>query len=138
MAIPLSHFQVSPHKGDGKPPRKLLCFTDHRQCAAAFPSLLEEETFAHDMGRKIVKIINPETKPVDLVNLGERLADFADPQSDRHDPDFFLPVSRFPDEELDAKGKRNLWIAETFSYFISYSIGYLNNHLNLLLTIYNF
>ena len=117
MAIPLSHFQVNPHKGDGKPPRKLLCFTDHRQRAAAFPSLLEEETFSHDMGRKIVKIINPETKPVDLVNLGERLADFADPQSDRHDPDFFLPVSRFPDEELDAKGKRNLWIAEVFSYF---------------------
>lgn len=117
MAIPLSHFQVSPYKGNGKPPRKLLCFTDHRQRAAAFPSLLEEETFSHDIGRKIVKIINPETKPVDLVNLGECLADFADPQSDRHDPNFFLPVSRFPDEELDAKGKRNLWIAETFSYF---------------------
>ena len=28
-----------------------------------------------------------------------------------------LPASRFPNEELDAKGKRNLWIAETFSYF---------------------
>src|SRR3990167_2833960 len=117
MAIPLSHFQVSTHKKDGKPPRKLLCFTDHRQRAAAFPSLLEEETFAHDMGRKIVEIINTESKPVDLVNLGECLADFADPQSDRYDPEFFLPVSRFPDEELDAKGKRNLWIAETFSYF---------------------
>lgn len=117
MAIPLSDFQISPHKGDGKPPRKLLCFTDHRQRAAAFPSLLEEETFAHDMGRKIVKIIHSETKRVDLVNLGERLADIADAQSDRHDPDFFLPVSRFPDEELDAKGKRNLWIAEIFSYF---------------------
>ena len=38
-------------------------------------------------------------------------------QSDRHDPDFFC-LSRFPDEELDAKGKRNLWIAETFSYFV--------------------
>jgi hypothetical protein len=51
------------------------------------------------------------------VSLGENLADLADPQSIHHDPDFFLPASRFPDEELDAKDKRNLWIAETFSYF---------------------
>jgi hypothetical protein len=34
MAIPLAHFQVSPHEGNAKPPRKLLCFTDHRQRAA--------------------------------------------------------------------------------------------------------
>ena len=70
------------------------------------------------MGRKIVNIVN-KTNSLDLISLGERLAEIADPQSDSHDrdPDFFLPVSRFPDEELDAKGKRNLWIAETFSYF---------------------
>ncbi|MGQ0792611.1 MAG: DEAD/DEAH box helicase [Deltaproteobacteria bacterium] len=117
MAIPLSHFQVTPHKGDGKPPRKLLCFTDHRQRAAVFPSHLEEETFAHDMGREIVNIIEAEREPLDLVSLGERLADIADPQSDSHNPDFFLPVSRFPDEVPDAKRKPNLWIAETLSYF---------------------
>lgn len=118
MAIPLSHFQVTPYnKGDGKLPRKLLCFTDHRQRAAAFPSLLEEETFVHDMGREIVKIVYSETTPLDLISLGERLADIADLQSYRYDSDFFLPVSRFPNEELDAKSKRNLWIAETFSYF---------------------
>ena len=117
MAIPFSHFQVSPRQAAGKLPRKLLCFTDHRQRAAAFPALLEEETFAHDLGRKIVKIVHTREKPLDLVNLGENLADLADPQSDRYDSDFFLPASRFPDEELDAKGKRNLWIAETFSYF---------------------
>lgn len=34
MAIPLSHFQVSPYKSENKLPRKLLCFTDHRQRAA--------------------------------------------------------------------------------------------------------
>ena len=117
MAIPLSHFQVSIHEGDTKPPRKLLCFTDHRQRAAAFPSLLDEETFAHDMGRKIVKIVRAETKPLDLVTLGERLADIADSQSKNYDTDFFLPVSRFPDEELDSKGKRDLWISEVFGYF---------------------
>ncbi len=117
MAIPLAHFQVSPSQTACKQPRKLLCFTDHRQRAAAFPALLEEETFAHDLGRNIVNIVYTRKKPLDLVSLGEDLADLADPQSERHDPDFFLPASRFPDEVMDAKGKRNLWIAETFSYF---------------------
>lgn len=115
MAIPLAHFQVTPTKGTA--PRKLLCFTDHRQRAAAFPSLLEEETFAHDMGRKVVEILRREKKPLDLVSLGEKLADIADQSSGNYDPAFFLPVSRYPDEELDAKQKRNLWIAETFGYF---------------------
>ncbi len=119
MAIPLSHFQVSPRQAKAKPPRKLLCFTDHRQRAAAFPALLEEETFTHDLGRMIVRIVEKHDKPLDFVNLGEILAERADPQSGQHDPDFFLPASRFPDEDEDlgAKGKRNLWIAETFSYF---------------------
>lgn len=117
MAIPLSHFQVSPHKAEGKLPRKLLCFTDHRQRAAAFPALLEEETFAHDLGRQIVKIVRSQEKPLDFVSLGDQLADLADPNSDNQELDFFLPASRFPDEELDAKEKRNLWLAEVFSYF---------------------
>lgn len=115
MAIPLAHFQVTPT--EGMDVRKLLCFTDHRQRAAAFPSLLEEETFAHDMGRKVVEILGREKTPLDLVSLGEKLADIADPSSENYDPVFFLPVSRYPDEELDAKQKRNLWIAETFGYF---------------------
>ena len=117
MAIPLSHFQVSPRQTKAKPPRKLLCFTDHRQRAAAFPALLEEETFSHDLGRMIVRIVREQEKPFDFVSLGEALAERADLQSEQYDPDFFLPASRFPDEELDPKGKRNLWIAETFSYF---------------------
>ena len=115
MAIPLSHFQVSHSQTDVKP-RKLLCFTDHRQRAAAFPALLEEETFPHDLGRMIVRVLCDQER-LDFVELGEALAERADPQSPRHAPDFFLPSSRFPDEDLDAKGKRNLWIAETFSYF---------------------
>ena len=111
MAVPLAHFSVSLTAPNGKA-RKLLCFTDHRQRAAAFPSLLEEETFAHDMGRKVLQVLHREKKPLDFVTLGESLADEA-----AVDPLFFLPVSRFPDEEPDAKDKRNLWIAETFGYF---------------------
>ncbi len=117
MAIPLAHFQVSPIQTNKKISRKLLCFTDHRQRAAAFPSLLEEETFVHDMGRKIVQIVNNKKTPFELIALGEYLADIADPKSDEYDSDFFLPVSRNPDDDLDTKGKRNLWIAETFGYF---------------------
>ncbi len=118
MAIPLSHFQVSQSKTEGKPPRKLLCFTDHRQRAAAFPSLLEEETFAHDMGRKIVKLVHSRKESLSLSDLGELLAEIAeDRYSSNHDPEFFLPVSRHTDENPNAKDKRNLWIAETFSYF---------------------
>ncbi len=116
MALPLSHFQVSPPSSNNKPPRKLLCFTDHRQRAAAFPALLEEETFAHDLGRKIVEIIGAKQR-LELASLGEALAELADPQASKHDPDFFLPSSRMPDDKLDAKGKANLWLAETFSYF---------------------
>ena len=112
MAIPLAHFQVSPAKDSNKLPRKLLCFTDHRQRAAAFPSLLEEETFAHDMGRKILEILDREQNPLDLVTLGEQLAD-----EEERNSQFFLPVSRYSDEEVDAKAKRNLWLAETFAYF---------------------
>jgi hypothetical protein len=37
IAIPLAHFQVTPQSGQKKPVRKLLCFADHRQRAAAFP-----------------------------------------------------------------------------------------------------
>ncbi len=117
MAVPLAHFQVTPLKTDKNLHRKLLCFTDHRQRAAAFPSLLEEETFTHDVGRKIIKVINETREAMSLVDLGEKLADIADPHSNHYDPDFFLPSSRFPDESLNAKEKNNLWLAEIFSYF---------------------
>lgn len=117
MAIPFAHFDVSPDDKKGRKARKLLSFTDHRQRAAAFPSFLEEETFLHDMGRQIVKIIRSNKQPLDIVSLGERLSEIADPESAECDPGFFLPTSRFPDEELDSKGKRDLWVAETLSYF---------------------
>jgi ATP-dependent helicase YprA (DUF1998 family) len=116
MAIPLSHFQVSSNSRMDRT-RKLLCFTDHRQRAAAFPALLEDYTFAHDMGRMIVKIVN-EKSELSLTDLGEHLAELVDPKSDEYDSGFFMPSSRYPDdEELNKKLVRNLWIAETMSYF---------------------
>jgi len=66
IAIPLSHFQITPRNGQTRIPRKLLCFTDNRQRAAAFPSLLEEETFSHDMGRHIVNIASKTGRPLDF------------------------------------------------------------------------
>ena len=117
MAIPFAHFQVNVSKDDNRKPKKLLCFTDHRQRAAAFPSLLEEEAFTYDIGREIVKISNSNNKPIDFISLGEMLADLADPQSTNYVPDFFLPISRYPDEEIEARAKRNLWVAEIFGYF---------------------
>jgi len=132
MAIPLAHFDVSPlyhdstktevenlqqYKQHESAIKKLLCFTDHRQRAAAFPSLLEEETFAHDMGRKIVEFVGTD-KTLDIASLGEMLYETAEDQESRfYDSDFFLPVSRYPDEEIDQKAKKSLWIAEVFGYF---------------------
>ncbi len=110
MAIPLAHFKVI--QNNSKSQKKLLCFTDHRQRAAAFPSLIEEEAFMHDLGRKIVKIVKSEQNAFSLYGLGERLLKEAE-----NDTDLFLPVSRLPDDYEESKHKKNLWLAETFSYF---------------------
>jgi len=120
MAIPFAHFQVS-RPLDGKNPRKLLCFTDHRQRAAAFPSLLEEETFIYDIGRKIIQFVKGSPrKALTFVDLGIQLYESTLDTSSSYDPDFFLPVSRHP-EGLDPRSKdvilRNLWVSEIFGYF---------------------
>lgn len=116
MAIPLSHFQVSRNHFNDTRHRKLLCFTDHRQRAAAFPSLLEEETFAHDLGREIVKLI-ARKKRMDFMELGRSLTDVTNEDSAIFNPEFFLPVSRYPDDKPSGKDMENLWTAEIFSYF---------------------
>ena len=97
IAIPLAHFQVTPQSGQKKPVRKLLCFADHRQRAAAFPSLLEEETFTHDCGRKITRLVQPAGNDgLKLADLGSRLFRCTQPdihgrQNPDFDPDFFFP-----------------------------------------------
>lgn len=128
MAIPLAHFQVSAPPPNQKPPRKLLCFADHRQRAAAFPSLLEEETFTHDLGRKIVDLVKAAgTNGIPVANIGSRLFDATKPDingraNPAYDPDFFLPVSRLPDELPNDPRERDsiyhaLWVGEALSYF---------------------
>jgi hypothetical protein len=115
MAIPLAHFNISSSSAERRA-RKLLCFTDNRQRAAAFPSLLEEETFGYDLGRKIVSLIK-DGEHIDFISLGERLAESTDPASSTFDPNLFLPASRKPEEQLDKKRERDLWVAEVFAYF---------------------
>lgn len=126
MALPLANFRVGP-AGSRKlvsDPRKLLCFTDHRQRAAAFPSLLEEETFTHDLGRKLTTLCREREDAWTFEELGRELAAIADESQHHraHDPFFFLPVSRQPEEpekKLTPSEPKDLtpWLAEIFSYF---------------------
>jgi hypothetical protein len=125
MALPLAHFRVglTGSRAIASDPRKLLTFTDHRQRAAAFPSLLEEETFTHDLGRKIVELLQKQPHSWGFEDLGRELACIADERQGHsaHDSQFFLPISRLP-EDLD-QGRpsepANLiaWQAEVFAYF---------------------
>ncbi len=118
MAIPLSHFQVTSNAKNANPPRKLLCFTDNRQRAAAFPALLEEETFTHDLGRKILEILDAtDDERISLETLGKELANRTDETDENFDSKLFLPTSRFPDKPLNSDEKKNLWLSETFAYF---------------------
>lgn len=119
MAIPLSHFQVTNNAlTNANPPRKLLCFTDNRQRAAAFPALLEEETFTHDLGRKILEILNAtDGGRIELETLGKELANRTSEENENFDSKLFLPTSRFPDKQLKPDEKKNLWLSETFAYF---------------------
>ena len=125
MALPLAYFRVGlgGSRSISVDPRKLLSFTDHRQRAAAFPSLLEEETFTHDLGRKIVGLLSRRTEPWSFEELGRELACIADEHRGHpaHDPQFFLPVSRLPEnsETANPSEPANLsaWQAEIFAYF---------------------
>ncbi len=125
MALPLAYFRVGlgGSRAVSVNPKKLLTFTDHRQRAAAFPSLLEEETFTHDLGRKIAGLIRGRDEPWEFEELGRELASIADERRNHaaHDPQFFLPVSRLPEDPDPARPGEpaNLaaWQAEVFAYF---------------------
>ena len=125
MALPLAYFRVGlgGSRSIAVDPKKLLTFTDHRQRAAAFPSLLEEETFTHDLGRKIVTLLRGRDVSWTFEELGRELARIADPHGGHpaRDPQFFLPVSRLPEEPEKTKPNEpaNLvaWQAEVFAYF---------------------
>ena len=125
MALPLAHFRVglSGSRTVSSDPRKLLTFTDHRQRAAAFPSLLEEETFTHDLGRKIIGLLRKQPQSWSFEDLGRELACIADERRGHsaYDPQFFLPVSRLPEDTDQGRPGEpaNLiaWQAEVFAYF---------------------
>jgi hypothetical protein len=125
MALPLAYFRVGlgGSRSISIDPKKLLTFTDHRQRAAAFPSLLEEETFTHDLGRKIVTLLRGRDEVWGCEELGRELACIADPRRSHpsYDSKFFLPVSRLPEDPEKPKGNEpaNLgaWQAEVFAYF---------------------
>lgn len=111
MAIPLSHFETKIGTQTPASP-KLLCFTDNRQRAAAFPSILEEETFAHEFSRRMFKIISNSPTAVGMTELGRLLAEEADGDTQL----FFLPASREMEGD-DQRSIRNLWMSEVFGYF---------------------
>lgn len=126
MALPLAHFRIGlgGSRSLDVDPRKVLCFTDHRQRAAAFPSLLEEESFTYDFGRKLVSLLQRRAKAWSFEDLGRELGRIADEHQGNpaYDPNFFLPVSRLP-EEREKRDRENdpadlsSWMAEVFAYF---------------------
>jgi len=116
MAVPLAYFQVRPVPG--KRTGKLLCFTDNRQRAAAFPTLLEDRTFPNDLGRAIVSLLKKERRPLHLEELADEIRRLAHGErADGAATGLFLPASRLPDGPSDQAAERNAWRAEIFAYF---------------------
>ena len=115
-AIPLSHFDVSSwrEKSDWQI-RKLLCFADQRQKAAAFPSLLEDEMFPWDLGREMVRIVRNAKRPLRFTEIAKELARKHADESVAPEDKLLLPVGVHPDEE-SADWDR-FFTAHVFAYF---------------------
>jgi ATP-dependent helicase YprA (DUF1998 family) len=110
MAIPLSYFQMRPTAV--RKTSKLLCFTDNRQRAAAFPTLLEERAFPNDFGRALLSILR-DRGPIAIADLGGELEVIAADERNR----LFLPSARLPDGVADQRTVRNAWNAEVMAHF---------------------
>jgi len=92
-AIPLSHFDVSPWREKNEwQIRKLLCFADQRQKAAAFPSLLEDEMFPWDFGREIVGIMRNASRSLRFTEVAKELAKRHTDESVLAEEKLLLPV----------------------------------------------
>ncbi len=115
-AIPFAHFDVSPWLTKERwQIRKLLCFADQRQKAAAFPALLEDETFPWDLGRAITRLARREGKPVRFSQVAEFLAQQNGDDSLPPEDKLLLPSSVRPDsEDIDWK---QFFQAQVFAYF---------------------
>jgi len=115
-AIPLSHFDVSPWREKNEwQVRKLLCFADQRQKAAAFPSLLEDEMFPWDFGREIVGIVRNAARPLRFTEVAKELAKRHTDESVPAEGKLLLPVGVQPDEENP--NWERFFTAHVFAYF---------------------
>jgi len=116
-AIPLAHFDVSPWREKNEwQVRKLLCFADQRQKAAAFPSLLEDEMFPWDFGREITRIVREAGRPTRFTQVAEELArrmkDEALPPEDK----LLLPAD-IQRQEGETPDWDRFFKAHVFAYF---------------------
>ncbi|MCX7824474.1 MAG: DEAD/DEAH box helicase [Verrucomicrobiae bacterium] len=115
-AIPLAHFDVSPWRKNSEwQIRKLLCFADQRQKAAAFPSLLEDETFPWDFGRAIVRIVREAARPLRFTEVAKGLAKRQTDESIPAQEKLLLPVGVQPEE--DNPDWERFFTAHVFAYF---------------------
>lgn len=112
MAIPLTYFQMRPT--ELRTATKLLCFTDNRQRAAAFPTMLEERSFPNDFGRALLSTV-PRRGSIAIADLGAELEAVAAEPRNR----LFLPPARLPDGAADQRTVRNAWNAEVMAHFAS-------------------
>jgi ATP-dependent helicase YprA (DUF1998 family) len=133
MALPLAWFQMRPT--EERKASKLLCFTDNRQRAAAFPTMLEDRSFPNDFGRAILSILRKHGKPRSIEELSADLEEYAGIPQNR----LFLPPARLPDGVADAKTVRNAWNAEVMAHFgIMDAAGRTPEDLGLLAVRYRF
>lgn len=115
-AIPLSHFNVSPWRDKNEwQVRKLLCFADQRQKAAAFPSLLEDEMFPWDFGREVVGIVRDAARPLRFTEVAKELAKRQADETIAAEDKLLLPVGVQPDEENP--DWERFFTAHVFAYF---------------------
>lgn len=117
-AIPLAHFDVSPwqQKEEWKV-RKLLCFADQRQKAAAFPSLLEDEMFPWDFGRKVVRIVNEFDEPLRFTQVADKLVEeYTQAENTRSEKGLLLPVD-IKKQGGDDPDWNQFFRAHVFAYF---------------------
>jgi hypothetical protein len=115
-AIPLSHFDVSPWRGKTEwQIRKLLCFADQRQKAAAFPSLLEDEMFPWDFGREVVRIVRDAKRPLRFKEVAKELAKKHADESVPPEDKLILPAGVQLDEENP--DWERFFAAHVFAYF---------------------
>lgn len=116
VAIPLSHFDVSSWREKNEwQIRKLLCFADQRQKAAAFPSLLEDEMFPWDFGREVVRIVREAKHSLRFTEVAKVLAKNHADESIPPENKLRLPVGIQPEEE-NADWER-FFTAHVFAYF---------------------